>query len=210
MWALDIHESFSSSDWNQSVLTLIHYKSPRKWNNQTLNYNIPVLAKAQLREFLWSSVGRCVITENWAVTKSWLLPLSLFVMRKNDTWIYDGQLTFLDKNAKIFLMVARSVIFYWLSIIRVNMTMCQIIDRTFLHTLSQNDFLELIFACTFPVLIRFRFSPAFSCSAPSKMTKMIQRGLTVNKTTTTTTTRRTSWFRLFRSWILNSTTFFKS
>lgn len=142
VWALDI-QSFFSSDWNQSVLTLIHYKSPRNWNNQTLNYNIPVLTKAQLREFLWSSVGPCVIIENWAVTKSWLLPLSLFVMRKNDTWIYDGQLTFLDKNAKIFLMVARSVIFYWLSIIRVNMTMCQIIDRTFLHTLSQNDFLEL-------------------------------------------------------------------
>ena len=173
-------------DWNQSVLTLIHYKSPRNWNNQTLNYNIPVLAKAQLRELLWSSVGQCVITENWAVAKRWLLPLSLFVMRKNCTWIYDGQLTFLDKNAKIFPMVARSVIFYWLSIIRVNMTMCQIIDRTFLHTLSQNDFLEMIFAFTFSGFdqillfsIQLQERKKISCSAPSKMTKMIQRGLTV-------------------------------
>ena len=42
----------------------INCKSPRNWNNQTLNYNIPVVAnKAQLREFLWSSVGSCVITE---------------------------------------------------------------------------------------------------------------------------------------------------
>lgn len=42
-------------------------------------------------------------------------------------------------------MVVRSAIYYWLPIIGVNMTMCQIIDRTFLPTLSQNDILELFF-----------------------------------------------------------------
>lgn len=76
--------------------------------------------------------------------------------------------------------------------------MCQIIDRTFLHTLSQNDFLELIFACTFPVLIRFRFAPAFSCSAPSKMTKMIQRGLTIKREKQV---ELAGSLRFFRSWI---------
>lgn len=107
-------------------------------------------------------------------------------------------------------MVARSMIFYWLSLVRVNMPMCQIIDRTFLHTLSQNDFLEMIFACTFsgfdqiPLFsIQLQERKKVSSSAPSKMTKMIQRGLTVKKT------GRPSWFRLFRSWI-SSTAFFKS
>lgn len=89
--------------------------------------------------------------------------------------------------------------------------MCQIIDRTFLHTLSRNDSLELIFAFTFsgfdqiPLFsIQLQERKKVSSSYPSKLTKMIpERGLTVKKTS------RTSWFRLFRSWI-SSTAFFKS
>lgn len=69
------------------------------------------------------------------------------------------------------------------------MTMCQIIDRTFLHTLSRDDSLELIFAFTFsgfdqiPLFsIQLQERKKVSSSYPSKLTKMIpERGLTVKK-----------------------------
>ena len=80
-------------------------------------------------------------------------------------------------------------------------------QNLFTHAQSKR---QMIFACTFsgfdqiPLFsIQLQERKKVSSSAPSKMTKMIQRGLTVKKT------GRTSWFRLFRSWI-SSTAFFKS
>lgn len=46
--------------------------------------------------------------------------------------------------------------------------MCQIIDRTFLHTLSQNDFLDI---CIY--VFRFRPDSAFSRSSFKKERKFL-------------------------------------